>query len=51
MTQFKKNIIVTSATMNNPDPTIFDGVPVDPKFPSGVLYCPIGITVTKEPEK
>lgn len=43
-------IVVTSAFKDNPDPGCVDGVPVDPKYPKGAFFCPIGISRTIKKE-
>jgi len=44
MKQFGVNVIITCASMKRTDKFAETGIPVDPKYPKGPLWCPIGIT-------
>jgi hypothetical protein len=52
MKQFGVNIVLTSASVKRADHKE-EGVPVDPKYPDGATYCPIGVTrvTTTAPKK
>ena len=51
MKQFGVNVIITSASMKRTATYNEEGIPVDPKYPKGPLWCPIGITKIKTVKK
>jgi hypothetical protein len=45
--KFGVNVIITSASMKRTARYTEAGIPVDPKYPKGALWCPIGVTRIK----